>query len=63
MNKSQKREHDQRLINAYNVRIDEIDKQAAKTRNAFEAIILIRSRRVILRKLMNLYDTKKYGLV
>ncbi len=63
MTKSEKREHDQRLINTYTVRLEELDREIPKSKNAFIGSLLIRNRRAILRRLMALYDTKKYGLV
>ena len=63
MTKTEKREHDQKTIKAYNARIDEIDRTMATASNAFAMMLLQRSKRTILRRMIKLYGSEKYGLV
>tara|TARA_Y100000310_G_C20300803_1_gene631668 strand:- start:272 stop:472 length:201 start_codon:yes stop_codon:yes gene_type:complete len=60
--RAQKKEHDQRMINVYNLRIDQIDLLLAKDITPFMATQFQNQRKFILKRLMALYNTEKYGL-
>lgn len=64
MNKIEKQEHDQKLINSYNKMLDDLDRQIAS--NTTGPIImgrLFKHKDRIINKLTKLYQTEKYGVV
>ena len=62
MTKTEKAEHDQRLINSYNRQLNETERLMSKS-DAYTAMLLARRANTIKNKLMKLYSTSKYGLV
>lgn len=63
MTKNEKALHEQKLINALNSRLDDIENKLTSDPGPTAEKFLKRSRENTLRRLSQLYGTEKYGLV
>ncbi len=64
MTKTEKQQHDQKLINAYNRQLEETEKGIANPLNNLFIVMRLEQRKnTILNRLMKLYGTEEYALV
>jgi len=63
MTKNEKVSHDQKLINALNSRLDDVERKISSDPGPVEEKILKKNKETILNRLAKLYGTEKYGLV
>jgi len=63
MRKNEKADHQQRLINSYNARLDQIEDKLGTDLGPIERLMLVKAKNNVLSRLSKLYGTEKYGMV